>query len=89
MQSMHNSRRRARAFENVVAEHDWVAVPPAARSALEEWRKRAPPQPMGFIPVNPHTDGPAILRRVLAEPVDDADGECGDVTRANSRSDSI
>jgi hypothetical protein len=66
------SRRRAVAFESMSGVHDWMAVPPATRSALAD---RPAQRPRGVIPVHPTTDAKAILARVMAEPIEEDDVE--------------
>jgi hypothetical protein len=56
----------------------WTTIvwpPRHRRSALAEWRRRPPPRPRSAITIDPNTDAPAILRRVLNEPIADQDAE--------------
>jgi hypothetical protein len=59
--------RRARIFEGRTETLDPFNAPIAQRSALSAYLDRKPPRSPAAIEINPSTDGPAILRRVLGE----------------------
>jgi hypothetical protein len=66
------AQRRAKAIRdatNGAAGGPLGDPPELERSGLFEYLTREPPRPRGRIPVHPSTDGAAILRRVLGEPV--------------------
>jgi hypothetical protein len=81
------AQRRAKSIrDDANAAGGQLGDPPALeKSALFAWMTRPPPRPRGQIPIHDTTDGAAVLRRVLAEPMkrplaepmkDDA-GACG------------
>jgi hypothetical protein len=59
---------RARAFQRADSVNPFDSPPPW-RAALSQYRERAPSRSPAAIEINPSTDGPAILRRVLGEDV--------------------
>jgi chemotaxis response regulator CheB len=63
---------RARVFREKAGTFDLsFGSPPAWQSALREHRERQPRRPHSkAIAIHESTDGPAILRRVLSEPIE-------------------